>query len=143
MLMRLRGCKNNLNVEQVFGIQIMTVFFIFRSQLEKTTHNFCELVQSHSQMSDELTKQIATSIETKSRYETEVMRCGQTTKTVKELRDKLNAFTEEKAKLESDKKHGRETIEGLKKNCAALQDKLACLKSQHTLVHIYEIKQDK
>ena len=89
-------------------------------------------------MSEELTKQIALAAETKSRYETEVMRCGQMTKTVKELRDKLNAFTEEKAKLESEKKHGRETIEGLKKNCAALQDKLAGLKSQHTLVNIFK-----
>ena len=119
------------------GTTLLNFFFSFalRAQLDEATQELAVIRQSQTQMSKDLSTQTALARETQFRYETEVMRCGQTTKTVKELREKLNSFAQEKSKLEDEKKQAREKIEGLKKNCSALEDKLACLKSQHALVN--------
>ncbi len=49
-----------------------------------------DLRETKVQLEQDLTQQTNLATESKSRYEIEVMKCGQTTKTVKELRDKLN-----------------------------------------------------
>ena len=105
-----------------------------RSRLEAATQELTELRIKTSEMESELSRQTSLARETQSRYETEVMRCGQTTKTVQVLREKLSSLGRDKSGLELEKRQASDVIDGLKKACKNLEEKFAALKSQHVLV---------
>ena len=105
-----------------------------RSQLDSATRELTELRVRTTEMESELSLQTSLAQETQSRYETEVMRCGQTTKTVQALREKLSGLDRDKSELEIEKRQTSDVIDGLKKNCKNLEEKFVALKSQHALV---------
>ena len=105
-----------------------------RSRLELVTFELEDLRRRSAEMESELAQQTSIAKYAQSRYEIEVMRCGEVTKTILELRKQVSSLTREKSELQELNRSHESQSQGSKKRSEEVLDQLTALKEQLSTV---------
>ena len=107
-----------------------------RSRLELVTFELEDLRRRSAEMESELAQQTSIAKYAQSRYEIEVMRCGEVTKTILELRKQVSSLTREKFELQELNRSHESQSQGSKKRSEEVLDQLTALKEQLSTVEV-------